>query len=107
MNGFIAPARGRSYSLYDDLIAESERIVQQGGQRIPGTIIEQCMEIMRCPVIDREEAKKLILDKVRPWRLTVPAMWKEHCEQLRQKLLKASRLNRIRAHRGLPFKSWR
>lgn len=99
----------RYSTIRDFLFQERDRIHNLGGVKIPASGIEAFMS--RCELVTAFKEPSLIEQELRtflkPYELSIPAKWAEHCTKLKTAALKSSRLIRLRQRRGLPFKSRR
>lgn len=94
--------------LREFLLSEDDRNRYHGGTGIPEKAINQFLSRFE----DDRDLSKTDLGRAaeeffRPYELTIPFKWAEHCKKLRDSLLKSSRFTRLRQRRGLPFKSKR
>lgn len=94
--------------LREFFLSEDYRNRRHGGTGIPEKAINQFLYRFEN---DRDLSKtdfgRAVEEFLRPYELTIPFKWAEHCKKLRESLLKSSRFIRLRQRRGLPFKSKR
>lgn len=108
MNPFHDPLNQRG-RIYDALCKERDAIVSQGGERVPDSVIQKCMDL-RCDFamnIDPSRLKQAILSRFEPYRQSIPAVLAERRAKLKAAAMKSSRFTVLRMKRGLPFKSRR
>lgn len=98
--------RGR---IYDALCKERDAIVSQGGERVPDSVIQECMDLRGdfAMNIEPSRLKQAILSRFEPYRQSTTAAQAERRAELKTAALKSSRFTVLRMKRGLPFKSRR
>jgi hypothetical protein len=86
---------------------ESARIVNDGGDPIPDSVMNDCLDVIREWMCYQDGGKSKIMELLKPYRLSTTSERKRRAQVLRVAAIQSSRFTRLRQRRGLPFKSRR